>query len=45
MLDLRFFENPRFSAASVTVTLVTFAVFGSTFILTQYFQFVLGTRR
>ena len=42
MLDLRFFENPRFSAASVTVTLVTFAVFGSTFLLTQYFQFVLG---
>ncbi len=26
----------------MTVTLVTFAVFGSTFILTQYFQFVLG---
>ena len=42
MLDLRFFENPRFSAASATVTLVTFAVFGSTFLLTQYFQFVLG---
>ena len=42
MLDLRFFENPRFSAACVTVTLVTFAVFSSTFLLTQYFQFVLG---
>jgi EmrB/QacA subfamily drug resistance transporter len=42
MLDLRFFENPRFSAASATVTLMTFAVFGSTFLLTQYFQFVLG---
>ena len=42
MLDLRYFENPRFSAASVTVTLVTFAVFSSTFLLTQYFQFVLG---
>jgi EmrB/QacA subfamily drug resistance transporter len=41
-LDLRFFENPRFSAACVTVTLVTFAVFSSTFLLTQYFQFVLG---
>jgi MFS family permease len=26
----------------VTVTLVTFAVFSSTFLLTQYFQFVLG---
>ena len=35
-------EPSGFSAASVTVTLVTFAVFGSTFLLTQYFQFVLG---
>jgi EmrB/QacA subfamily drug resistance transporter len=42
MLDLHFFQNPRFSAASGTITLVNFAVFGSTFLLTQYFQFVLG---
>jgi EmrB/QacA subfamily drug resistance transporter len=41
-LDVRFFKNPRFSAASATVTLVFFAMFGSTFLLTQYFQFVLG---
>ncbi len=42
MLDMRFFENPRFSAASATITLTFFALFGSTFLLTQYFQFVLG---
>jgi EmrB/QacA subfamily drug resistance transporter len=42
MLDVRFFANPRFSAASATVTLTQFALFGSTFLLTQYFQFVLG---
>ena len=42
MLDVRFFANPRFSAASVTITLTYFALFGSTFLLTQYFQFVLG---
>ena len=41
MLDLRFFKNPRFSAASATITLTFFALFGSTFLLTQYFQFVL----
>ena len=42
MLDLSFFKNPRFSAASGTITLVYFALFGSTFLLTQYFQFVLS---
>jgi EmrB/QacA subfamily drug resistance transporter len=42
MLDIRFFRNPRFSAASATITLTYFALFGSTFLLTQYFQFVLG---
>ena len=42
MLDVRFFQNPRFSAASATITLTYFALFGSTFLLTQYFQFVLG---
>jgi EmrB/QacA subfamily drug resistance transporter len=42
MLDVRFFENPRFSAASATIMLTFFALFGSTFLLTQYFQFVLG---
>lgn len=42
MLDLRFFSNPRFSAASATITLTYFAMFASTFLLTEYFQFVLG---
>ncbi|HZR12838.1 MAG TPA: DHA2 family efflux MFS transporter permease subunit [Acidimicrobiia bacterium] len=42
MLDVRFFQNPRFSAASVAVTLVFFAMFGSLFFLSQYLQFVLG---
>jgi EmrB/QacA subfamily drug resistance transporter len=42
MLDVRFFENPRFSAASGSITLVFFAMFGSIFLLTQYLQFTLG---
>jgi EmrB/QacA subfamily drug resistance transporter len=42
MLDVRFFANPRFTAASVTVTLVFFALFGFVFLATQYLQFVLG---
>jgi EmrB/QacA subfamily drug resistance transporter len=41
MLDLRFFRSPRFSAASATITMTFFALYGSTFLLTQYFQFVL----
>jgi len=42
MLDLGFFSNPRFSAASAAITLAFFAMFGSLFFLTQYLQFVLG---
>jgi len=42
MLDVSFFKNPRFSAASVAVMLVFFALFGSIFFLSQYIQFVLG---
>jgi Na+/melibiose symporter-like transporter len=42
MLDINLFRNPRFSGASVAVTLVFFALFGSLFFLTQYLQFVLG---
>ena len=42
MLDLRFFRNPRFSAANAAITLTFFALFGSLFSLTQYLQFVLG---
>jgi EmrB/QacA subfamily drug resistance transporter len=42
MLQLGFFKNPRFSAASGAITLVFFAMFGTVFLLTQYLQFVLG---
>jgi EmrB/QacA subfamily drug resistance transporter len=42
MLNTRFFRNPRFSAASLSIALVFFALFGSMFFLTQYLQFVLG---
>jgi EmrB/QacA subfamily drug resistance transporter len=42
MLNVRFFANPRFTAASLTVTLVFFALFGFIFLATQYLQFVLG---
>ena len=42
MLDVSFFKKPRFTAASGSITLVFFAMFGSLFLLTQYLQFVLG---
>jgi Na+/melibiose symporter-like transporter len=42
MLDVTFFKNPRFTAASGSITLVFFAMFGALFLLTQYFQYVLG---
>jgi EmrB/QacA subfamily drug resistance transporter len=42
MLDLRFFTNPRFTAASASITLISFALFGFIFMATQYLQFVLG---
>jgi EmrB/QacA subfamily drug resistance transporter len=42
MLDLGFFRNPRFSAASAAITLVFFAMFGMFFLLTQYLQLVKG---
>ena len=42
MLDMGFFRDPRFSAASGAITLVFFALFGSIFLLTQHLQFVLG---
>ena len=40
MLDLTFFKNPQFSAASAAIMLVFFAVFGTFFLLTQYLQVV-----
>jgi EmrB/QacA subfamily drug resistance transporter len=42
MLDMRFFKNPRFTAASVAVSLTFFSLFGALFVLTQYLQSVHG---
>jgi len=42
MLDVRFFENPRFTAASLAITLAFFALAGTMFFLTQYLQFLKG---
>src|SRR5918993_162915 len=42
MLDMRFFKNPRFTAANSAITLTFFAMFGSMFLMTQYWQFVHG---
>jgi EmrB/QacA subfamily drug resistance transporter len=39
MLDLSLFRNPRFTAASASVTIAFFALFGFIFLITQYFQF------
>ncbi len=42
MVPLQVFRNARFTAASVSVTLVFFSLFGALFLLTQILQFVLG---
>lgn len=42
MLNLQVFENARFSAASLGIMLIFFAMFGSTFLLTQYLQGIMG---
>lgn len=42
MLDMRFFRNARFTAASLSITLTFFALAGSLFFLTQVLQFQLG---
>jgi EmrB/QacA subfamily drug resistance transporter len=42
MLDLTVFRNRRFSAASLAITLVFFALMGVMFFLTQYLQMVAG---
>jgi EmrB/QacA subfamily drug resistance transporter len=42
MLDMSLFKNPRFTAASSTITLVFFSLFGSMFLITQYWQLVDG---
>lgn len=42
MLPMRFFRNPAFTGANVTLTMLTFALFGAIFFVPQYFQSVLG---
>jgi EmrB/QacA subfamily drug resistance transporter len=42
MLDMSFFHNKRFTAASLGVMLGYFAMFGSLFLMTQLLQWVLG---
>jgi EmrB/QacA subfamily drug resistance transporter len=42
MLPLRFFADPRFSVASLSIGLVFFAMMGSVFAFTQYLQFAHG---
>ena len=42
MLDMKFFKNPRFTAANMAITLTFFAMFGSLFLMAQYWQFVHG---
>ena len=42
MLDVNLFRNIRFSAASFSITVSFFALFGFIFLITQYFQLVRG---
>ena len=42
MLDLRLFRDRRFSVSSIGMTLTFFAMFGTFFLIAQYFQLVLG---
>ncbi|MGZ4672401.1 MAG: MFS transporter [Ilumatobacteraceae bacterium] len=42
MLNLRYFRDPRFGVAAGVITLIFFSMFGFFFLLTQYFQLVLG---
>jgi EmrB/QacA subfamily drug resistance transporter len=42
MLDVSVFRNPRFSAASASITFVYFALMGVMYFMTSYLQTVLG---
>jgi len=42
MLNLSYFRDPRFGVAAGVITLVFFSMFGFFFLMTQYFQLVLG---
>ncbi|MBI3743794.1 MAG: MFS transporter [Chloroflexi bacterium] len=42
MLDFKFFRNPRFSFGAASIGVSFFCLFGTTFGMTQYMQFVHG---
>src|SRR5207244_6962899 len=42
MLDMSYFRNPAFSTATGGMVLVFLAMFGVMFLITQYFQLILG---
>ncbi|MFM8870351.1 MAG: MFS transporter, partial [Actinomycetota bacterium] len=42
LLELQFFKNARFSAATSSIGIAFLSLFGFTFLVTQYFQFVRG---
>lgn len=42
MLDIALFREPRFSASVGAITFSYFALFGFSFLITQYLQFVIG---
>lgn len=42
LLEVKVFKNARFSAAAAGITIAFFCLFGFTFLVTQYFQFVRG---
>jgi EmrB/QacA subfamily drug resistance transporter len=42
MLDIRFFRNPAFSTGTGGMILIFMSMFGVMFLITQYFQLILG---
>jgi DHA2 family multidrug resistance protein-like MFS transporter len=42
LLDVRFFANPRFSAAAAAISMAFFGLFGFIFVITLYFQLIRG---
>src|SRR5436190_2322065 len=42
MMDVSLFRNPRFTAASGSITIGFFVLAGFSFVMTQYFQFIKG---
>jgi DHA2 family multidrug resistance protein-like MFS transporter len=42
LLEVRFFTNPRFSAAAAAISMAFFGLFGFIFVITLYFQLIRG---